>query len=157
MSDTVDAATRSRIMSRITKKWSQIDRKTHNFLKSSKVRHAMYPKLAGSPDILIYPNILVFLDGCFWHCCPKCFRPPKSRIAYWHPKLAGNKRRDARISRALKKEGWKVIRIWEHKIRAKPKEILRRICETRSHALARRSAAPPSSAVAPISTRRRLR
>lgn len=157
MSDNVDAATRSRIMSRITKKWSQIDRKTHNFLKSSKVRHAMYPKLAGSPDILIHPNIIVFLDGCFWHCCPKCFRPPKSRIRYWHPKLAGNKRRDVKISRELRKQGWKVIRIWEHEIRAKPNEILRRVHEIRSHALPRRSAALPSSAVVSVSTRRRSR
>jgi DNA mismatch endonuclease, patch repair protein len=155
MPDIVDVATRSRIMSRMTKKWSQIDRKTHNFLKGSKVRHEMYPKLKGSPDILIYPKILVFLDGCFWHCCPKCFRPPKSRIGYWRPKLAGNKRRDVKITRELKSEGWKVIRIWEHEIRAKPNEILRRIRETRSHSLARQSVAPPSSAVGPVSTRRR--
>jgi len=156
MPDIVDVATRSRIMSRITKKWSQIDRKAHNFLKGSKVRHEMYPKLPGSPDIFVYPNILVFLDGCFWHCCPRCFRPPKSRVAYWHPKLAGNKRRDKKISRALRQQGWKVIRIWEHEIRAKPSEILRRTRRAAPSALARRSlGCVRLSAVAQGSTRQR--
>src|SRR6266852_1788329 len=116
-------------MSRITKKWSKIDRMTHNVLKSAKVRHSMYPNLLGSPDVLIYPDILVFLDGCFWHCCPRCFRPPKSRLHYWRPKLSGNKARDVMISRSLRNQGWTVIRIWEHEIRARPNAILHRLAK----------------------------
>ncbi len=104
-----------------------IDRKIHNILKSAKVRHSMYPKLLGSPDVLVHPDVLVFLDGCFWHCCPKCFRLPKSRLKYWRPKLFGNRRRDVKVSRLLRKLGWKVVRIWEHEIRAKPNAILVRL------------------------------
>ena len=127
MSDKVSAATRSKTMSRIRKKWSQIDRKAHGVLKSAKVRHQMYPKLPGSPDILICPDVLVFLDGCFWHCCPKCFRPPKSRLAYWRPKLIGNKQRDVKISRLLRRRGWRVVRMWEHEIRPEPNALLLRL------------------------------
>ena len=157
MADRIDAATRSMVMSRITKKWSQIDRKTHNLLKSAKIRHSMYPKLLGSPDVLIYPNVLVFLDGCFWHCCPKCFRPPKSRLRYWGPKLAGNKRRDGRISRALRKQGWKVIRVWEHEIRTRPRAVLHRLNRASATQKAARHAAGSrsSSIVGPRSTQRR--
>lgn len=156
MTDRVDVPTRSRIMSRIRKKWSQIDQTIHNVLKSAKVRHSMYPKLLGSPDVLVYPDVLVFLDGCFWHCCPKCFRLPKSRLKYWRPKLVGNKRRDAKISRLLRKQGWKVARIWEHEIRARPNAILLKLVKLRSRRLGRRPLVPAhKSTNASRSTRRR--
>src|SRR5215470_14197456 len=129
--DRVDKQTRSRVMARITKKWSWIDRKAHGVLKSAKIRHEMYPNIDGSPDVLIYPNILLFLDGCFWHCCPKCFRPPHSRVDYWRPKLQGNKRRDVQNTRLLRRQGWKVVRIWEHEIRASPNRILLRLQKLR--------------------------
>ncbi|MFI5057034.1 MAG: very short patch repair endonuclease [Candidatus Acidiferrales bacterium] len=147
MPDRIDAATRSKIMSRIRKKWSQIDRKIHNILKSAKIRHSMYPKLAGSPDVLVYPDILVFLDGCFWHCCPKCFRLPKSRLNYWRPKLVGNKQRDVKISRLLRKQGWKVVRIWEHEIRSKPTGILRQLDKLHSEKPIRRLVALHRSSI----------
>jgi len=127
MADRVDSKTRSRIMSRITKRWSRIDRKIHGILKAAKIRHKMYPEMFGSPDVLVPPNTLLFLDGCFWHCCPKCFRPPKSRLGYWGPKLAGNKRRDANVCRSLRKQGWIVVRFWEHEITARPDKILTRL------------------------------
>jgi DNA mismatch endonuclease (patch repair protein) len=114
MADIVDAATRSRVMSCIRKKWTTQERKLHGLLKARKVRHKMHPELLGSPDVLIYPRILVFLDGCFWHGCPRCYTPPESRQEYWHPKIAGNKRRDRRITARLRREGWTVVRIWEH-------------------------------------------
>ena len=156
MSDRFDAATRSRIMSRITKKWSQIDRKIRNILKSAKVHHAMYPELAGSPDVLVYPDILVFLDGCFWHCCPKCFRLPKSRLKYWRPKLFGNKSRDVKVSRLLRKQGWRVVRIWEHEIRAKPNGILRQLDKLGLERAGRRPVGSPhNSASVSRSIRRR--
>lgn len=118
MTDFLSASTRSRVMSAIRSKWSRIDREAHGDLKSAKIRHKMYPKLPGSPDILIYPDTVVFLDGCFWHSCPRCGRPPKSKLRYWGPKLAGNLSRDRRVSRFLRKQGWRVIRLWEHQIEA---------------------------------------
>ena len=114
MADIVDKATRSRVMARIRKKWTTQERKLHGLLKARKVRHKMHPPLPGSPDALIFPRTVVFLDGCFWHGCPRCYVPPQSRKAYWHPKIAGNKRRDRRVSRMLRRQGWVVVRIWEH-------------------------------------------
>lgn len=158
MVDRIDAETRSKVMSRITKKWSRIDKTAHNILKSAKIRHSMYPTMTGSPDILVYPDFLVFLDGCFWHCCPKCFRMPKSRLRYWRPKLVGNRQRDVKLSRLLRNQGWKVVRIWEHEIRTQPNVILQRLEELHHNKQGSRTALSlPCPAIVPKPIPRRLR
>ncbi|HEV2175819.1 MAG TPA: very short patch repair endonuclease [Terriglobia bacterium] len=84
-------------------------------IKGWKVRP---PGLAGSPD-LFFPKsrVVVFLDGCFWHGCPRCLRLPSSRTEYWKPKIARNQRRDRRMSRLLRAQGYGVLRLWEHEIK----------------------------------------
>ncbi len=58
-------------------------------------------------------RVVVFVDGCFWHGCPRHATRPKQNREFWDAKIAGNKGRDARVSRGLRKAGWKVLRIWE--------------------------------------------
>jgi DNA mismatch endonuclease (patch repair protein) len=66
------------------------------------------------PDF-IFPQqrIALFIDGCFWHGCPKCYRQPKSRQAFWKAKVRRNRERDRFQTRALRKIGWRVCRVWE--------------------------------------------
>lgn len=73
--------------------------------------------LIGKPD-LFFPKkkIAVFIDGCFWHKCPKCFVRPKSNIKYWDKKIQRNVERDFEVTKTLQKEGICVIRLWEHEI-----------------------------------------
>lgn len=73
------------------------------------------------PDFL-FPKLKValFIDGCFWHGCPKCYRVPKSRKRFWSAKVLRNKERDVFQTRALKRCGWRVIRIWECKLSSHP-------------------------------------
>lgn len=59
-------------------------------------------------------HVAVFVDGCFWHGCPDHCRMPTSNRDYWESKIARNKARDLRNDAALIKEGWRVIRMWEH-------------------------------------------
>src|SRR4051794_8358396 len=67
------------------------------------------------PDIVFTRRrVAVFVDGCFWHCCPQHGKPPKSHTDYWSKKLARNVQRDERDSRALRRAGWTVVRLWEH-------------------------------------------
>jgi DNA mismatch endonuclease (patch repair protein) len=67
------------------------------------------------PDIVFTRRRLaVFVDGCFWHCCPEHGRRPTLNEGYWHPKLARNVERDRQQDAALRAEGWSVLRIWEH-------------------------------------------
>jgi DNA mismatch endonuclease (patch repair protein) len=67
------------------------------------------------PDIVFTRHkVAVFIDGCFWHCCPEHGRHPKVNKGYWSPKLESNVDRDKRATAALETDGWLVIRIWDH-------------------------------------------
>lgn len=82
----------------------------------------------GRPDFVFKrQRVAVFVDGCFWHCCPMCSNKPKNNAAFWSAKLAANKRRDRLVAGRLRRVGWKVIRIWEHEFDTAPKGVLRRI------------------------------
>jgi DNA mismatch endonuclease, patch repair protein len=59
-------------------------------------------------------RIAVFVDGCFWHGCPRHGTQPRHNAWYWGPKLARNRARDKATSRALRRAGWTVLRFWEH-------------------------------------------
>ena len=71
--------------------------------------------LPGRPDFA-FPRgrVAVFIDGCFWHGCPRHFKRPQSSQEFWDTKISVNKARDRRVDRELRRLGWKVIRIWEH-------------------------------------------
>jgi DNA mismatch endonuclease (patch repair protein) len=76
--------------------------------------------LLGSPDFVWFQKrVAVFVDGCFWHGCPRHSHTPRSRVAYWAPKLARNKSRDRVVAQALRRQGWRVFRIWEHELARK--------------------------------------
>ena len=76
------------------------------------------PKLFGRPDFADLKNKkVIFIDGCFWHKCPKHFTEPKSNKVYWKNKMKRNVLRDKEVNLAYKNSGWKIIRIWEHELR----------------------------------------
>lgn len=72
----------------------------------------------GKPDF-IFPKskVAVFVDGCFWHACPRHSNLPVNNRAFWQKKLNGNKARDRRVNRTLRGMGWGVVRIWEHELK----------------------------------------
>jgi DNA mismatch endonuclease, patch repair protein len=72
------------------------------------------PTLRVRPDF-IFPKLklALFVDGCFWHGCPRHATQPRNNRAFWQKKLADNRRRDVRVTRALRRSGWRVVRIWE--------------------------------------------
>ena len=77
-------------------------------------------KLRGKPDfVFLHLKTAVFVDGCFWHGCPKHGTKPKTRAAFWLAKITGNKARDRRVNRLLRTKGWVVLRIWEHELARK--------------------------------------
>src|SRR5262245_22941360 len=66
--------------------------------------------LLGKPDLVWRKSrVAVFLDGCFWHGCPRHGHTPRSRLDYWVPKLARNAARDRAVTRELRSRGWKVV------------------------------------------------
>jgi DNA mismatch endonuclease, patch repair protein len=70
--------------------------------------------ILGKPDFA-WPGrkVAVFVDGCFWHGCPKCESMPTSNVEFWKTKIENNRQRDQRVTRALRRDGWKVVRIRE--------------------------------------------
>lgn len=74
-------------------------------------------QLTVTPDfVFLKQRVAVFVDGCFWHACPKHATKPKNNAAFWRKKLAGNRRRDALVTRTLRRAGWRVVRVWEHQL-----------------------------------------
>lgn len=79
-------------------------------------RHANLP---GKPDFIFKKSRLaLFVDGCFWHGCPKCYRLPKDNRTYWQNKVSSNRRRDRKRTRQLRALGWRVLRVWEHSLQS---------------------------------------
>ena len=85
--------------------------------------YRLHYKLPGKPDI-VFPSrrIAVFVDGCFWHKCPKCFIIPQTHKSFWKKKIETNVSRDKEVNLLLKKSGWRVFRFWEHTLCKSPEQ-----------------------------------
>ena len=120
--DTVSVAERSRIMSAVR---SGGNKATEMVLVKLMRQHGItgwrrHRRLSGKPDFVFgSQKVVVFVDGCFWHGCPKHCRMPKGNQGYWRPKITGNITRDALITRDLRRAGWRVLRVWEHELTRK--------------------------------------
>jgi DNA mismatch endonuclease (patch repair protein) len=113
MTDTLTKKQRSFCMSRIKSKRT----KPELFLKKKLKGFVYQPKTFGNPDFSSYTKReVIFVDGCFWHKCPKHFVKPKSNKSYWIPKLERNVQRSKEVEVTYKIAGWKVKRIWECEI-----------------------------------------
>jgi DNA mismatch endonuclease, patch repair protein len=83
----------------------------------------------GKPDFVFRAQRLaVFVDGCFWHCCPEHSNMPVNNRLFWQEKLSANKRRDRCVMHTLKAQGWRVLRVWEHELsRRNQQQLVQRI------------------------------
>jgi DNA mismatch endonuclease (patch repair protein) len=112
---------RSEIMARVRSKNSRPELFIRKLVYALGYRYRLHQRdLPGSPDLVFRRSRkVIFVHGCFWHRHAKCAlaRMPKSRVDFWTEKLEGNRRRDERNRRALAREGWKVLTIWECQIR----------------------------------------
>ena len=126
MADIFTPEKRSWVMSRIRSKDTKIEMKIAELLRENKMRYRRHPKLFGSPDFIVEKKILVFCDGDFWHGYryAKKKKPPKK---FWRDKIERNMKRDRKVSRNLRADGWSVVRLWEHDIEKNPRSCLRRI------------------------------
>lgn len=96
-------------------------------------RHLTLP---GRPDFAFRQDRLaVFVDGCFWHGCPRCYKLPRRNRAYWTYKKQRNRARDRTVTRQLRSLGWKVFRIWEHELRQRGTIVAARLQAARTAAI----------------------
>jgi DNA mismatch endonuclease (patch repair protein) len=134
--DRLDKSRRSWNMGRIRGRDTSPEVAVRSMLHRAGFRFRLHLKtLPGKPDIVLRSrNTVIFVHGCFWHRhegCKQCYTP-KSNIAFWETKFAGNVERDKKNTYALKTAGWRVIIVWECelsapvKLEAKLKRLLQK-------------------------------
>ena len=131
MSDVFSKAKRSEVMGRIR---SHGNRDTELALMRVFRRQGIrgwrrHRPVFGRPDfVFAKARVAVFVDGCFWHGCPKHSSVPATNRAFWLRKLTANSVRDLLVNRTLRGLGWQVVRIWEHELaRKNEKKLMRRM------------------------------
>jgi len=122
MADVHDKVTRSYNMSRIRSKNTKPEMLVRKFLHAQGFRYKLHDKeLPGKPDIVLpkYKTV-IFIHGCFWHGHKGCkyFVTPKTRTEWWLNKINSNIANDVKAVRAIRKEGWKIIHLWECDLKA---------------------------------------
>ncbi|MFC1789648.1 very short patch repair endonuclease [Patescibacteria group bacterium] len=120
--DVLTKKQRSYCMSQIKSSGTVIEKYFRQYLKKKGLRgYLNNAKITGRPD-LYFPRekIAIFIDGCFWHKCPKCYKKPRSNVKFWNKKIKDNKRRDKNVNKILKKKGIRVLRFWEHRVKNNP-------------------------------------
>jgi DNA mismatch endonuclease (patch repair protein) len=127
MADVHSKEQRSYNMSRIKGKDTKPEMLVRKFLHAHGYRYKLHDKtLPGKPDIVLpkYKTV-IFIHGCFWHGHADCkyYVVPKTRTKWWVNKITRNKANDEKAVKALRKDGWKVLTIWE--CRLKPAKVER--------------------------------
>ena len=117
MADVHTTAQRRFNMQQIKGKHTKPEMVVRKFLHAHGYRYRLHDKkLPGKPDIVLRKyNTLIFIHGCFWHGHTNCkyYTVPKTNTEWWLNKINGNIANDKKAMTALKKEGWKIITIWE--------------------------------------------
>ena len=95
-------------------------------------RYRLYARdLPGRPDIVLRSrHKAIFVHGCFWHGHKNCklARTPKSNVSFWEAKIDGNRNRDRRVLRQLRRLGWSTLTVWQCQLRT-PDRVEKRIHE----------------------------
>jgi DNA mismatch endonuclease, patch repair protein len=115
--DTMSPEDRSRRMAQVRSRDTKPEMMVRRLTHSLGYRYRLHDcDLPGRPDMVFRSRRkVIFVHGCFWHRhhCSLGDRLPKSRLEFWQPKLDENRRRDARVLRALREKGWSILIIWE--------------------------------------------
>lgn len=121
MTDVVDQATRSRMMSGIRGQNTKPELMIRKGLHAKGFRFRLHAKgLPGKPDLVLPKHkAAIFVHGCFWHG-HDCgyFKVPQTRTDFWLTKIGETKARDKRQQEALSTQGWRVMIVWECAVRA---------------------------------------
>jgi DNA mismatch endonuclease Vsr len=133
-------------MQRVRREDTAPEQRLARLLRRRGIRHRRHPRdLPGRPDFALDRSLVaIFVDGCFWHGCPRCFHGTRRNRAWWADKIAANQRRDRRKDAALRRLGWRVMHLWEHDSDDRADLRIRRACglidpgrPTRRHATRR--------------------
>lgn len=132
MADVLTPEQRRYCMSRIKGRDTKPEMAVRKLVHALGYRYRLHVRsLPGSPDLVFSSRRkVIFVHGCFWHRhnCRYGRVMPATRRTFWKSKLEGNRERDGKNRRLLRKEGWEVLVVWECQTR-KREWLLERICE----------------------------
>ena len=128
MADRVSMETRSRIMASIRGRNTKPEIAVRKILWGHGFRYRIHDRtVLGTPDISNKRRgFAIFVDGCFWHGCPKCYKEPETNRDFWRDKISRNKKRRKEVRKGLERQGVRVIEIWEHDA-ADPESIMKAV------------------------------
>lgn len=131
MVDNLAQEKRSRIMASIHGKNTRPEVMIRKLLFAAGKRYRIHDRsVFGIPDISNKrKKLAIFIDGCFWHGCDKCYRQPTTNTDFWKEKVARNKSRRNMVKEKLAAENWKVLEFWEHEVLGSPEEVVGIILE----------------------------
>ena len=117
MTDKLPPERRSENMRRIRAKHTSPEMIVRRLVHKMGFRYRLHVStLPGKPD-LVFTRLkkIIEVRGCFWHQHEGCIDShiPKSRVEYWGPKLTNNLKRDERNEKKLRRQGWKILALWE--------------------------------------------
>lgn len=115
--DNLSRKERSERMSRIRSKDTNPEWAVRRLVHGMGFRYRLHSRgLPGTPDLVFRGRSkVIFVHGCFWHLHKDCniYRLPKSKKDFWLPKLKGNRKRDFKNQKLLRKTGWEFLVVWE--------------------------------------------
>jgi DNA mismatch endonuclease (patch repair protein) len=128
MADVFSKSKRSEVMSRIR---GSGNKETEQVLAKLLRIHSItgwrrQQPVFGKPDFIFQKyKLAIFVDGCFWHMCPRHSNLPATNRDFWKSKLEGNKLRDKNVNKVLRQSGWSIVRIWEHELKMPDRCVLK--------------------------------
>lgn len=128
MADVLTRDQRRYCMSRIKGKDTKPELRLRKFLWTLGYRYRLKSRLPGKPDLVFSGSkVVIFVDGCFWHGCLVHRVYPKTNSDFWEKKLKRTIEIDQQVNEQLIKQGWKVLRFWEHEVERNLEECIARI------------------------------
>jgi len=126
MVDNLSNEKRSKVMASIGGKNTRPEITIRKMLWQKGIRYRIHNNTVfGTPDISIKKKkIAVFIDGCFWHGCSRCYREPTTNVEFWRNKVENNKKRRNKVRTQLRKDGWNVQEFWEHQVNSRPQDVI---------------------------------
>ena len=129
MTDVFSPQKRSEIMSRVKGTGNKAtELRLIGILRSNKITGwRRRSTIFGRPDF-VFPRakVAVFVDGCFWHGCPRHGSMPLTNSEFWRRKLERNRKRDRLVNSTLRKRGWMPLRLWQHELQV-PEQVAKRL------------------------------
>ncbi len=125
MVDNLTRVSRSKVMSSIPGRDTTPELIIRRHLWAQGKRYRKHDKsVPGTPDISSNgKKLAIFIDGCFWHGCHRCYKEPMSNVSFWRQKLEYNKKRRKKVARLLRAKGWTLVQYWEHEVLSRPQLV----------------------------------